>query len=145
MENKKLLMLGPIGSGKTTLCQWLAGLEREYSKTYSVELIGGSIDTPGEYIENRGLWYRLKVAAADAEMVLFVQDCVNLSNHFAPGHSAMFSCPVVGVITKIDLAPGPEAIAEAKTLLELAGANTCFPVSLLTGEGLDKLKEFIYA
>lgn len=143
-ENQKLLVVGPVSSGKTTLCQYLADLPQVYVKTHAVQVVGAAIDTPGEYLENRALWRRLKVTSSDARLVLFVQDAVNLEFHFAPGQASMFGCPAAGVITKKDLA-NETALEQAKSLLTLAGVSRCFAVSLLTGEGLEGLKEFIAA
>jgi ethanolamine utilization protein EutP len=134
--------MGPVFSGKTTLCQCLADIPLVYIKTHSLELIGNTIDTPGEYLENRLLWHRLKIGSADAGLVLFLQDCTNLQCHFAPGQSSMFACPAAGVITKIDLG-NKEAIRHAGELLTLAGAAPRFAVSLTTGEGMETLRAFI--
>ncbi|MDR2551590.1 MAG: EutP/PduV family microcompartment system protein [Treponema sp.] len=141
-ESPKLLVAGPVFSGKTTLCRNLANLPQVYVKTHAIEIVGNAIDTPGEYIENRCLWHRLKVTSCDAELVLFLQDAVNLNFYFVPGQASMFNCPVAGVVTKKDLA-GPAALEQAGELLTLAGASPCFTVSLLSGEGMDVLREFI--
>jgi ethanolamine utilization protein EutP len=140
----KLLVMGPVFSGKTTLCQRLADIPRVYVKTHTVQIVGCAIDTPGEYTENRALWHRLKVTSSDARLVLFLQDAVNLNFHFAPGQASMFGCPVAGVVTKIDLV-GLIARRQAEELLALAGASPRFAVSLVSGEGMDTLNHFIEA
>jgi ethanolamine utilization protein EutP len=141
-ESGRLLVMGPVFSGKTTLCQRLADMPPVYAKTHMVQIVGSAIDTPGEYTENRALWRRLKVTSSDARLVLFVQDAVNLDFHFAPGQASMFGCPVAGVVTKIDLA-GDTPRRHAEELLALAGAAPRFAVSLTTGEGMDVLTAFI--
>jgi ethanolamine utilization protein EutP len=142
--NGKLLVMGPVFSGKTTLCQRLADIPQVYVKTHMVQIVGNAIDTPGEYTENRALWRRLKVTSFDARLVLFVQDAVNLTCHFAPGQASMFGCPVAGVVTKIDLSSAVTR-RQAEELLVLAGASPRFAVSLATGEGMDALTAFIRA
>ena len=52
---KKVLLVGSVACGKTTLAQRLNGLVRSYKKTQSIEVIGHTIDTPGEYLERRSL------------------------------------------------------------------------------------------
>ena len=106
---KKIMLMGRVSCGKTTLCQCLAGMELRYQKTQTVQLVGDAIDTPGEYVENRALMRGLTVTAVDADAVLFLQDCTDPECRFSPGQAAMYGRPVVGVVTKTDLAPGPPA------------------------------------
>ena len=56
---KNIIFMGKTGCGKTTLCQKLDKLELIYNKTQSIQLYTDSIDTPGEYIENRGFYLSL--------------------------------------------------------------------------------------
>ncbi|MDR3248937.1 MAG: EutP/PduV family microcompartment system protein [Treponema sp.] len=133
--------MGPVSCGKTSLCQYLAGLPQNYVKTQTVGIIGQAIDTPGEYLENRTYWNRLLVTAADADLVLFLQDCTNRNFRFSPGQASMFGCPVAGVITKIDLAEAGD-VELAEELLTLSGASPLFAISTETGEGLETLVEF---
>ncbi|MDR0550672.1 MAG: EutP/PduV family microcompartment system protein [Spirochaetaceae bacterium] len=139
---RRILVMGPVYSGKTTLCRCLAGLPVIYNKTHSIEIIGGSIDTPGEFLENRALWHRIKVSAVDAGLILFLQDASNLNFHFAPGQVSMFACPVAGIATKTDIA-NEKQISQALDLLALAGASPRFAVSLITGAGMEDLKKFL--
>ncbi|MDR1428681.1 MAG: EutP/PduV family microcompartment system protein [Spirochaetaceae bacterium] len=139
-----IMVAGSIACGKTTLCQRLAALPRVYVKTQTAEIIGRTIDTPGEYMENRTLWNRLAVSAVDSALVLFLQDPVNRNFRFSPGQAAMFQVPVAGVITKIDLA-GEDDIRYAEELLTLAGASPVFAVSSVSGEGMDRLSRYIHS
>lgn len=50
---KRIMLAGTVACGKTTLCQRLNGLEQTYKKTQSLEVVGTTIDTPGEYLEHR--------------------------------------------------------------------------------------------
>lgn len=142
---KKVMMMGRVSCGKTTLCQQLAGMELIYQKTQTVQLVGNAIDTPGEYVEHRALMRGLTVTAVDADAVLFLQDCTDPECRFSPGQAAMYNRPVIGVVTKIDLADRPQAVEDAKTLLELAGADPVFPVSAYTGEGIEALTDYLAA
>ena len=47
---KKILLAGAVACGKTTLCQRLKGLAQSYKMTTSLEVVGTTIDTPGEYL-----------------------------------------------------------------------------------------------
>ena len=50
---KKVILVGTVACGKTTLCQCLNGMELSYKKTQALEVIHHTIDTPGEYLEHR--------------------------------------------------------------------------------------------
>jgi len=139
------MMMGRVSCGKTTLCQYLAGLSLEYQKTQTVQLVGDAIDTPGEYVENRALMRGLTVTAVDADAVLFLQDCTDPECRFSPGQAAMYGRPVIGVVTKTDLAESPQAVEDARTLLELSGADPVFPISSYTGEGVKALTDYLSA
>lgn len=139
---KKIILVGHVACGKTTLCQCLNDMEMKYKKTQAIEVIHQTIDTPGEYVERRSLLRALVVTSVDAEQVLFVQDASQERFMFSPGQSAAFPIPVAGVVSKADLAT-PEQIQQAIELLELTGASPIFVVSAHTGQGIEQLKKFL--
>ncbi len=140
---KKIMLIGSTGCGKTTLCQRLTGQEERYKKTQAIEVVGGAaIDTPGEYLDRKGLFTALIVTAVEADLVLFLQAADDSRFLFAPGQCGAFSVPAVGVVTKTDLA-SPEAARQAEELLKLAGAGQVFRVSARTGQGMEELKAFL--
>ena len=138
----KYMMIGRSGCGKTTLCQVLDQQQLAYKKTQAVELIGDAIDTPGEYLERRSLYSALMVTAADADLVLILQDATDEECRFAPAMGSMFQKPLLGVITKTDLA-APEQLEKARTMLELAGASPIFCISNYTKQGIPELKTYL--
>lgn len=140
MEDKtRIVLIGRSAAGKTTLCQCINHEEIRYHKTQTVSLINQSmIDTPGEYMERRGFWGALMVTSADADVVVLVQDATENGTMFPPAYSSMFAKPIVGVVTKKDLAT-EEQVENAKKYLRLAGAKEIFAVSGVTGEGVPEL------
>ena len=106
---KKILLVGSVSCGKTTLCQRLNGLVQDYKKTQAIEVVGKTIDTPGEYLERRSLFSALMVTSAEADEVLFLLDPTQDRYLYSPGLAAAFPVPVAGVVTKIDLATPPAA------------------------------------
>ena len=74
---KRVIMIGSVSCGKTTLCQTLVGDPLAYKRTQTVEIIVQAIDTPGEYAENRRLMRGLTVTAVDADLIVFLQSCVD--------------------------------------------------------------------
>lgn len=139
---KKIILIGSTACGKTTILQRINGLEQKYKKTQSIEVYNQTIDTPGEYLENRGLLKSLLVTALEAELVFFVQDASREIYCFSPGQSAAFPMQTAGIVTKTDIA-SQEQVSQAKELLELAGADPVFCVSAVTGEGMEELEAFL--
>ncbi|OQB20821.1 MAG: Propanediol utilization protein PduV [Firmicutes bacterium ADurb.Bin182] len=140
---KRIMFIGKSGCGKTTLIQSLQKLPQEYKKTQTVETVGTAIDTPGEYMERKNLFFALTVTAMDAEQILFVIDCTDDMTTFMPGMNGFFCCPVAGAVTKIDCAASRQSIENAKDQLSVAGAGKIFCVSSVTGEGMDALRRYL--
>lgn len=138
----KIMFMGPVQSGKTTLIQAMNGEKIRYVKTQAIEFDGMAIDTPGEYIENRQYLYALTVTAADADIIIFTQDPTADSVWYSPGQSSMFNAKVIGVITKCDIAE-KEKIEHSEQVLKLAGVEKIFKVSSVTRQGIDALMEYI--
>ena len=139
---KKIILIGNVACGKTTLCQALNGLELAYKKTQALEVVQRTIDTPGEYLEHRSFLQALIVTSVEADLALFVQDATQERFMFSPGQAASFPIPVAGVVSKTDLATEKQT-AQAAELLELAGASPVFPVSAFTGDGMDALLAYL--
>lgn len=139
----RIILIGRSMAGKTTLTQYLTGQSLDYQKTQTVQVVDQTmIDTPGEYLERRYFRGALMVSAADAEVIVFVQQATERGTMFPPGYSSNFPKPCVGVVTKADLAT-PEEIEEAKKYLEMAGATKVFVTSSTLGTGFEGLIEHI--
>lgn len=139
----RVIFIGKTGCGKTTLCQRLNELKMEYKKTQSVELYDNAIDTPGEYIENRGYYNALIVTAVDADVIALVYDCTVEEGYFAPGFSSMFCKEVIGIITKINKAKDKVQIERAEERLQQAGVARLFKVDTLDGIGTKELMDYL--
>ena len=140
---KRVVFIGTIGCGKTTLGQAIHGEELHYKKTQAVEIIGReTIDTPGEFLERADRRGALMMSTMDAELVIFIESATEERSMFPPGYAGSYAKPVIGVVTKIDLAE-EEQIARAEKKLEFAGARTIFRVSSTTGEGLPELMDYL--
>ncbi|NGP58313.1 EutP/PduV family microcompartment system protein [Paenibacillus thiaminolyticus] len=140
---KTIIFAGSTGSGKTTLCQWLHGQEIAYKKTQAVETFDQAIDTPGECIENRYLYKMLLVSSVDADVIGLVQDCTKEESYFPPAFATVFAKPVIGIVTKTELARTDEDIAQARAYLQAAGAERIFEVSTMENIGVDALRAYL--
>lgn len=79
---KKMMVMGSVGCGKTTLCQKLHGYDILYKKTQAVEYFQEMIDTPGEFVQHRQLYSALTVTAADASVIAILQSVTEKSRRF---------------------------------------------------------------
>ncbi len=141
---KKILLIGKIASGKTSLSQRIMGLKLQDHKTQAIEVINDDIiDTPGEYVELKQYYRALVTTAAEVDCVLVLQDCTDTQCSFSPRMKCMFNRPMIGVLTKIDLAPPLEQLETMKEILQLAGAEEIFCISSKTGEGIEELLKFL--
>jgi len=137
------MLMGKTGSGKTSLLQRLYGQQMVYQKTQTVESFAASIDTPGEYLEQKTLYSALIVTSADCDALLLVQAANDPDSSFPPGLCACFGRDGIGVVTKMDLADAQAHAEEAAECLRAAGAERLFFVSAKTGAGMDSLRAYI--
>ena len=135
------MLVGPVGAGKTSLIHRLQSDCRKVEKTQSIHFSDGAIDTPGEYAQIPRFYSALMVTAMEASIVVVVQDATDLKISLPPGFASMFSRPVIGIVTKIDV-PGIDRVKAKTRLLEVGVKEPVVFVSSHTGEGLDELIEY---
>lgn len=140
---KKLMLIGKVACGKTTLCQYLTNQSLKYKKTQALEVTGNIIDTPGEYVERRQFYQALAVTSMEADIVLLLHDPTDMTFTLPPGLQAMFQKPMVGVITKSDLIKEESQLVRAEKNLALAGANPIFKICSMKGEGIEELIDYL--
>ena len=145
MKLRKSMLVGRSGCGKTTLCQALYDLPRQYKKTQALEVLGSTFDLPGEYLENPRYFGALSITAAEAEIILLVQDCTDGQSLFPPGFASMFGGKtVLGVVNKTDLCTRRQQDKAAEMLLA-AGAEKIYRTDALDGSGIGALKKALRA
>lgn len=139
---KKVIFVGAIGCGKTTLLQKLQGKELAYNKTQAVEFHDQIIDTPGEFIEHRNYYSALLTTAVSAQVIVLLASAIDKKQTFSPLFTSAFTKPCIGVITKIDLATEAE-IELVKRQLQLAGVRKIFLISSVADQGITELCEYL--
>lgn len=138
---KKLILVGRSGSGKTTLTQRLKGEKLGYHKTQYINYHDIIIDTPGEYAENRELARALALYSYEADVVGLLLSATEQYSLYSPCCTAQANREVIGIVTQIDR---PDANPEkAARWLRLAGCEKVFPVSAVTGEGIENVLNFL--
>ena len=138
---RRIMLIGEWKSGKSSLIRALSRADYMPRKVLAVDFFGRFINTPSEFLENRRFYPALITAAADCDLLVFVQDAIRRSCQIPPAFASMFNRRVIGVITKTDL---PDAdVRRARRFLENAGVRDIFCVSVTEGSGMDELRAVI--
>lgn len=142
MKKGKVMIIGTIGSGKSTLTKRLLEDSSPITKTQALTYMDWIIDTPGEYSENPMFYRSLMATSLEAKILLVIQDATKYHQLLPPNFSQGFPLLPFGVITKID---HPDAnIEKAEQLLrQVLPASEIFQVSSVTLVGMDELREAI--
>lgn len=140
-KEKRIMLIGRSGAGKTTLRQALSGKSTEYEKTQAVSMDSRIIDTPGEYIQTKNLGTALAIYSYEADIIGLLLSATEPYSLFSPNITCMTEKEVIGIITQKDKENAkPE---NAEKWLRLAGCKKIFTVNPLTGEGIDELKAYL--
>ena len=138
---RKLILMGRVAAGKTTLTQALRGEQLHYCKTQYINYTDTIIDTPGEYTEIARLGAALALYAYEADVVGLVIGADEPFCVFPPNCTCMVNREVIGIIAGVDR---PRAnVEQATRWLRLCGCERIFPVSSYTGEGLDAIIAYL--
>ncbi len=138
---KKLILMGRVAAGKTTLMQRLKGEQLSYCKTQYVYYTDTIIDTPGEYAENGELAAALALYTYEADIVGLLIASDYPYNPFPPCCTMSCNREVIGLVTGIDKEGAqPDRVEH---WLRLAGCKTVFRISAVTGEGIRDVIEYL--
>ena len=99
---KRWMVIGPAFCGKTSLIDSLTGNRPLKPSRQDVIYTDQAIDVPGMYIENSMLHQRLISLSQGASHVLFLIEKTGSLDVYPPGFAGVFTCPVIGVVTKAD-------------------------------------------
>ncbi|MEL1134351.1 EutP/PduV family microcompartment system protein [Desulfitobacterium sp. THU1] len=137
---KRIMVVGPTQVGKSTLVNRLNDSDRPLKKTQDVIYGKNTIDTPGSYIENASMYKYLIATAQTASHVLLLLDSSRPVEVYPPNFAKTFTCPVIGVITKADLAPENADLCRQQ-MQRIGVSEPYFSISLKDNTGVDALKE----
>ena len=138
---KKIILIGRVAAGKTTLTQALNGEKIHYYKTQYINYLDSIIDTPGEYTELRQTSGALALYAYEADVVGLVISANEPFSVFPPCITCMVNRDVIGIVTGIDKPDADPDLVEG--WLKLAGCSHVFRVSSYTGEGIEELLDYL--
>lgn len=138
----RVMLMGPIGAGKTTLTNALLKSTSSATKTQTLSYRDWIVDTPGEYMENPYYYKTIMATALEVTHLIFLFDATRSKLSFPPGFSQGFTKLPIGVITKSD---HPDAdIERSVRILRMALPRGPIVVtSAKTGKGLEHIKELV--
>lgn len=135
----KILLIGGIGAGKTSLKQMLMNEHVSYRKTQILDFSELFIDCPGEYLEIPRFYHVLIDASYQVSEIWALQDATKQRTFYPPKFAKVFNKPVIGIITKVDLKNAN--VEQAVSYLAYAGITKPFyPTSIVNEEGYGPLR-----
>ena len=136
---RKVMIIGAVGAGKSSLVRALFHDDSPALKTQSLQYHDWVIDTPGEYTENPLFYRSLMATSLETCAVLLVHDATRERNYFPPGFAGGFPVPALGAITKID---HPKADVEkgSRLLRESLPSSDIYFTSAADSQGIDELR-----
>lgn len=135
----KILLIGGIGAGKTTLKQKLSNQAVSYHKTQMLDFSSIFVDCPGEYLEIPRYYHVLVDTSHRVSEIWALQDPTKSRAIYPPNFTRTFRKPVIGIITKIDLQQAD--ITRAVAYLNNAGIREpIYQVSVMAEAGLKGLE-----
>ncbi|WP_034455948.1 EutP/PduV family microcompartment system protein [Buttiauxella noackiae] len=141
---KRIVFVGTVGAGKTTLFNALQGNYSLARKTQAVEFSDvGNIDTPGEFLSHPRLYSALINTLVDAELLIYVHAANDPQCRIPAGLLDIYPrLTRVAVINKIDL---PEAnIAQTQAMLIDAGFTPpIFALNSLDAASVRQLEDYL--
>lgn len=143
MRKKRIMVVGPTRSGKTTLVNELNGFSGKLKKTQDIIYGQNTIDVPGSYIENRWMYKHLITISQDASHILLLMDQSKSDTVYPPRFAQSFRCPVIGVISKGDLMVDNWEFC-CKQLQQAGVLQPYYKVSVPKGIGLEALREKLF-
>jgi ethanolamine utilization protein EutP len=142
MIKKRLMVIGPTNSGKTSLVNALNDYDGHLRKTQDIIYGKNTMDVPGSYIENPWMYKHIIATAQEASQVLILVDQSRCINMYPPGFAKAFRCPVIGIITKADLMAENENLC-LRQLQQIGVTEPYYKISVTNGTGIGALKEYL--
>ncbi|MDF0480175.1 hypothetical protein OL233_07695 [Vagococcus sp. PNs007] len=141
---KRVLLIGPKNSGKTTLANYVEGNEEKVKKKAHIVYKKDTIDTPSTYLESPWMRQHLISLQQSAYLGLFLLPLSAKKGSYPPGFSHVFRIPLIGVITYTSrdvLTPEAKVRAE-KQLKEIGQFETIIFLNIEAIKGIDTVIKF---
>lgn len=142
MRKKRIMVIGPKGSGKTSLVNFLNEYEGPLRRTQDTIYGKNTIDVPSAYIENAWMYKHMIALSQDAWCILLMLDQSRCAEVYSHGFAKAFRVPVIGVINKTDLCPENEKVC-IRQMQSIGVDEPYFKICLTDGKDMEKLKKYL--
>ncbi|MDY6211440.1 EutP/PduV family microcompartment system protein [Hornefia butyriciproducens] len=140
MRNKRIMVVGAKGCGKTSLVNYINDYTGPLKRTQDTIYTGLTIDVPSAFVENAWMYQHVIALSQDACCVLIMVDQSRPVEIYSHGFAKALYCPSFGVISKCD--QKPENRYRCEEQLRMIGVKEPFyAISLTEGIGVDILKK----
>ena len=99
----KVMIIGAIGAGKSTLTKALLNKELNAVKTQALNYEEWIVDTPGEYLENPLFYKNIMATSLEVSHLIFLQDATRQLSNFPPFFGTGMAKLPICVVTKCDV------------------------------------------
>ena len=143
MINKRIMVIGPKGSGKTTLVNYINGFTGKLRKSQDVIYTALTMDVPSGYLEQPFRNSYIISLAQNAWCVLFLVDQSDLTELYSPGFAKAVQCKKrIGIVSKCDLKT--ENYEDSVKMLKKIGLDEpYYSISIPNNIGIEELMEHL--
>jgi len=142
MRKKRIMVVGPSKSGKTTIVNYLNDYSGNLKRTADVIYGENTMDIPSSYIENGWMYKHIIALAQEASKIVIIVDSENPKEVYSDGFSRLFNNEVIGVINKLD--ENSNNIEKCKNQLKRIGIKEpYFFISKNDEVGIKELKKYL--
>lgn len=139
---KKVMIIGAIGAGKSTLTKALLNKELNAVKTQALNYEEWIVDTPGEYLENPMFYKSIIATSMEVSHLIFLQDATKQHSNFPPLFGAGMAKLLIGVVTKCDL-PNANMEQSINLLKQAIGQAPIVITSAVERIGIEHIRHLV--
>lgn len=136
---KRVMVIGPSKSGKTSLIYALTGADHRSKGKQDLIYSDLMIDVPGVYLEHSGMHCHIIALAQQASHILMLVGTPGHQYQYPPGFAAVFNCPVIGVMNRMN------EVQDSEQIWRYIGIKgPIFSVDTLNGTGIEQLRQYLF-
>lgn len=138
----KVMIIGAIGAGKSTLTKALLNQNLQAVKTQALHYEEWIVDTPGEYLENPLFYKNIIATSLEVTHLIYLQDATRQQSNFPPFFGTGMTKLPIGVVTKSDL-PDANINQAVYWLKQVIGQAPIVITSSIKGIGIEHIRQLV--